>query len=393
MLPFSNLLGTIPINTADGGHIVYETPGTYQWICPAGVFTVALLAVAGGAAYLASQSGGGGGELRWKNRVRVEPGQAYDVVVGAAGGVTSFSFAGQTLLLANPGVGTVGGSGGIGDGGGNGGTGGPTNAGGQGGGGAGGYSGPGGNGGSTSVAATAGQGGGGGGAGGASGSGSSGGGGVGKWGEGPSGAAGPSGTAGNPGIGGSYGQSGQQLSTGGSTTDQGGFYGGGGARHGRGGKGVLRIVWGKGQDNGGRAFPSSLVDSAEGHQGNATALYSLSDASGNTGTSESNIPALYDGDRSQTGTPALVSTAALPVVRIRFPEGERAFFGFVFQSNVQTTWSYRIRKDGVWGSWLGTVNTSGDTIRSNAFKGDAIEFRRDNYSAFNMYEFAPFYRD
>jgi len=55
----------------------YTTPGTYTWVAPTGVTSVAAVAVGGG-------SGAGGG-LGYKNNISVTPGTGYTVIVGVAG--------------------------------------------------------------------------------------------------------------------------------------------------------------------------------------------------------------------------------------------------------------------------------------------------------------------
>ncbi len=153
---------------------MYTTPGSYTWIAPAGVTSVAVVAIGGGGgatnqttSTYAGYGGGGGGELRYRNAFSVTPGASYAVVVGAggaagavggspastSGGASTFN---STTVIARGGIrnvssatGGCGGSGGTGTGGGNGGPGGPGNGScrGGGGGGAGGYSGSGGTGG------------------------------------------------------------------------------------------------------------------------------------------------------------------------------------------------------------------------------------------------------
>lgn len=157
--------------------VLYNTPGGYTWVAPAGVTSVSVVAVGGGAGagrgyYITGGTnygggGGGGGGLGWKNNITVVPGQSYTVVVGNGGQGSNTDFgtgtAGGASYFINSstvsgnggaaGSGTVGGAGGtyVGDGGGNGGVGGSgsfnTYAPGNGGGGAGGYTGDGGNGG------------------------------------------------------------------------------------------------------------------------------------------------------------------------------------------------------------------------------------------------------
>ena len=274
-----------------GGSVSYTTGGTYSWTCPAGVFSVCVVAVGGGGSH---RSGPGGGGLGWKNNIAVVPGQSYTVVVGAGGisdtGANGYAAqsGGHSYFINTSTVAGFGGSGGgvppygdaavsgagggyVGDGGGNGGNG---NSGGAGG--AGGYSGNGGNGGQQFNADnnTAGSGGGGGGGRGPASTYpyfAGAGGGVGIWGEGTSGARGTGYTTigqdsgyNNPGLGGSGGGSGTFAYAGTNSdglpfqnrlTRGGGNWGGGGGNGAtRGGEGAVRIVWGYN-----RSFPSNRV--------------------------------------------------------------------------------------------------------------------------------------
>jgi hypothetical protein len=128
--------------TAIRGEAVYNIPGTYQWTAPAGVTSVSVVAIGGGASgavgYInnttGSALGGGGGALAWKNNIPVVPGQSYTVVVGAGGrsvvrttnGFTNGNPGGQSyfidtsILRAGGGTNTTSNSTFTGDGGGNG---------------------------------------------------------------------------------------------------------------------------------------------------------------------------------------------------------------------------------------------------------------------------------
>lgn len=71
--------------------IIYQSPGTYTWVCPAGVFFVRVMVWAGGgggggatAAANSVASAGGGGEYR-EGYFAVVPGNSYTIVVGAGG--------------------------------------------------------------------------------------------------------------------------------------------------------------------------------------------------------------------------------------------------------------------------------------------------------------------
>lgn len=228
------------------GQVAYTTPGTYTWVCPAGVYSVSVVCVGAGSAYSAAGGSPGGGALAYKNNYSTTPGMGYAVVVGAPGTLATpqggmSSFAGA--LIANAGAvgsGSSGGAGGTGiggDGGGNGGVGGSSAGSTAGAGGAGGYSGSGGAGGAPSAAGANGAGGGGGGGGGSTSNGYPGdGGGVGLLGQGANGAGGASAANGGAGTAGSAGS--------------GKLYGGAGGLQGpsptapySAGGGAVRIIW------------------------------------------------------------------------------------------------------------------------------------------------------
>ena len=230
----------------------YTSAGTYTWVAPTGVTSVAAVAVGGG-------SGAGGG-LGWKNGISVTPGTSYTVIVGVAGKyATNITGFGGTSSFIN--TSTVRGGGAqhrtagsyTGDGGGSGGS---TSQ--NGGAGAGGYAGTGGTGGNPG--ASAGAGGGGGGAYGNN----YGAGGVGIYGQGSNGAAGTLGS--NSGKGGSGGCNGGGpgfsccIPYGG----RGGNYGGGAGENTCGtgqaaGVGAVRILWCVGGLRGTPSFPSTNV--------------------------------------------------------------------------------------------------------------------------------------
>lgn len=79
------------------GQVLYETPGTFQWTCPAGVTSISVVCIGGGGCgpltYTSniSASGGGGGGLGYRNNYTVIPGNTYTVVVGAGGNVGTLS--------------------------------------------------------------------------------------------------------------------------------------------------------------------------------------------------------------------------------------------------------------------------------------------------------------
>jgi len=311
----TNASGTGPCSAASNSVtaklascVVFSTAGTFSWVVPSGVTSIAGLTVGGGAGGV-QFSGGGGGALAYVNGISVTPGETLTVEVGAGGAGARCSRnngtasriirSGNVLVGANGGNCTGGGSRIVGSGG-NGGT----SA--RGGGGAGGYSSSGGAGAGATAAGGCGFGGSGGGGGGgcssvfnSSGglvnySGSGAGGGVGIYGTGTSGAGGSAGYvacsyyavggggggAGSPSTGtGTAGGSGGTTSGSnlfGGCGGSGGLFGGGGGggstnqycvtsgtcyyfpNGGSGGRGAVRIVW-NGCGRGVPSFPSTNV--------------------------------------------------------------------------------------------------------------------------------------
>ena len=206
----TNATGTGPCSAASNSITAkiascatYTTAGTYSWVAPAGVTSVAVLAVGGGGGGSGGRKvsnfgiSGAGGALAYRNAVAVTPGGSYPVVVGAggtagllggncgtggnggSGGQSKFCKAGTAEAAANGGTGgyatgnttSAGGTVATGTGGAGGASGSFSYSGAPGAGGAGGYSGAGGVGGAGSTPAGAGVAGTGGAAGGSSGSG------------------------------------------------------------------------------------------------------------------------------------------------------------------------------------------------------------------------------
>ena len=277
--------------TTGAGSQAYTSPGTYSWICPAGVYSVCAVAIGGGSSGCYYTAGAGGG-LSYINNYAVTPGQSYSVVVGAGGTGTGWTYAaggGSSIftITAGGGAGSDGnGSNSTPQGGsgtaGNGGLGegyfrnnGILNAGG---GGAGGYTSNGSIG--SYILNTHGCG--------------NGGGGTGIFGGAAGGAGGTAGynyqasaTSGNGGAGGSGGTTGT-LATSASNPGTGGSYGGGGGSGAGtgytssiGGGGAVRIIWGAG-----RAFPNTNTGAGSGVPVSATS--SITTASSNRGTAVSN---------------------------------------------------------------------------------------------------------
>ena len=170
-MPMQQMLlggGTSPVVE---GQKSYTYPGSYNWTVPAGVTSVSVVCIGGGACGPTSPlaEGGAGGALAYGNNISVTPGSTIAVVVGAGAQMNSYrnsvtvagasTFNGASVLSAGGGTGGgIGGtsSGSARDGGGDGGN---ANFGyasgwgyyyGNGGAGAGGYNGDGGDGGSSS---------------------------------------------------------------------------------------------------------------------------------------------------------------------------------------------------------------------------------------------------
>lgn len=231
------------------GEAVFTAPGTYNWTVPAGVSSVSVVCVGGGASGFGyydggtyrntGGDGGGGGGLTYANNISVSPGSTITITVGVggngaygvqeSGGQSEFNYSGGNVIArgANGRYGGAPGSYPGSDGasfpGGNGGTG----YGGYGGGGAAaGYNGNGGNGGWND------------------------GHGLGQYGDPTTGAGGT--------TGGSWGNGGQGISLfgqGATTTPMCGAGGqGGNGTFGNGRPGGVRVIWGSG-----RRFPSNAA--------------------------------------------------------------------------------------------------------------------------------------
>lgn len=105
--PFAQLSSSVWTGVAGSftaGGVTYSVPGTYQWLCPAGVtsITVQCWGAGGGGANGFFGPGGGGGEYAEEITVGVTPGKLYTLVVGAGGSGGGGAF--------NPGAGSDGGS-------------------------------------------------------------------------------------------------------------------------------------------------------------------------------------------------------------------------------------------------------------------------------------------
>ena len=68
---------------------LYDNPGAYTWICPAGVTSVSIMGVGGGGkggSGTMSVGGGGSGGYVYVTSYPTIPGRGYDVYVGGGGG-------------------------------------------------------------------------------------------------------------------------------------------------------------------------------------------------------------------------------------------------------------------------------------------------------------------
>jgi hypothetical protein len=86
----TNRAFSLNVVAAIQGQALFTTPGTTNWICPAGVTTVCVVCVGGGGAggntdVVNGTGAGGGAGLIWANDVQVTPGQSYTVEVGYGG--------------------------------------------------------------------------------------------------------------------------------------------------------------------------------------------------------------------------------------------------------------------------------------------------------------------
>ena len=231
----------------------YTSAGTYSWVAPAGVTSVSVVCVGGGA--------GSGGGLGYKNNISVTAGNSYTVVVGQGIDARAYtnldSYFVSTSTVAGFGATTSGGGSYFGTGGGDGGLGPLNYSSTKSGGGAGGYSGNGGAGVGAGSSGNAGSGGAGGSGGANSSNGGGGGGGVGILGEGSNGAGGTTTTGGGGGSGGNSGSN-PTASLGGSGGTYGGGCGvlGGGSIAFTGANGAVRIIW----PGNARSFPSTNTE-------------------------------------------------------------------------------------------------------------------------------------
>lgn len=269
----SYVIGSSPdvivfFTTHPTGNLVKSTIGVEEWVVPDGVTVINAVCIGAGQGGDGTPrgEGGAGGDLRWRNKIYVVPGETLTLEVGKGGinstnpnlrvgGSTSIK-RGDTVILRAGGGGSSGESTRFSEnvGGGNGGYGGPGGEHGPGGGGGcGGYSGNGGNGGNANLEPTKGEGGGGGG--GAyyltesnNSHHATAGGGVGFDGQGEDGSAGVTNDPMSGGGGGSGGSTGTWIIT--------GTFGGGGRGQSsnvqfgsvNGANGALQLIWGPGRE-------------------------------------------------------------------------------------------------------------------------------------------------
>lgn len=81
--------GWISMGGSQDNLAVFQTPGTFSWTCPSGVYRVRRRIWSGGGAGAGGTTGqgqpGGGGNAYYEDWVGVTPGTVYPVVVGAGG--------------------------------------------------------------------------------------------------------------------------------------------------------------------------------------------------------------------------------------------------------------------------------------------------------------------
>ena len=71
------------------GQATWESPGTFQWVCPEDVTEVSAFLIGPGqqgSVNGTTADGGYGGGSRWKNKIPTVPGATYTIVVASAGG-------------------------------------------------------------------------------------------------------------------------------------------------------------------------------------------------------------------------------------------------------------------------------------------------------------------
>lgn len=85
--------------------LVYDSVGTFNWLCPYGISTVKVEAwgAGGGGGVVAGNGGGGGGggAFAQTDAYGVIPGTAYTIVVGAGGGTDVTTQAGSSTFDTN----------------------------------------------------------------------------------------------------------------------------------------------------------------------------------------------------------------------------------------------------------------------------------------------------
>jgi hypothetical protein len=81
--------GWISMGGSQDNLAVFQTPGTFSWTCPSGVYRVRRRIWSGGGAGAGGTTGqgqpGGGGNAYYEDTIGVTPGTVYPVVVGAGG--------------------------------------------------------------------------------------------------------------------------------------------------------------------------------------------------------------------------------------------------------------------------------------------------------------------
>lgn len=89
LLLYSGFWGDPNDPMTKGGQISYPTPGTYDWIVPDKVTEISVLIISAGqqgrVQTVAAANAGASGGVRWKNKIAVVPGETYRIIVGNGG--------------------------------------------------------------------------------------------------------------------------------------------------------------------------------------------------------------------------------------------------------------------------------------------------------------------
>lgn len=91
LIPGIGLIARSGAIQAPPNHVIWDSPGTYNWVVPVNVTSIATVTIGGGGGSYVDVSGGnrsagGGGALGWVNNIPVTPGETLTVIVGSGGG-------------------------------------------------------------------------------------------------------------------------------------------------------------------------------------------------------------------------------------------------------------------------------------------------------------------